>query len=344
MKKKNISEAISNINSQYIEEAMDFQVKKQRHKKHSIIQKIIAAAASFILVFSLSISTLVAADFMPAYEFLYRLSPSVAQKLKPVRMISEDNGIRMEVVSASVEGNEAKILISVQDLAGDRIDETTDLFDSFSINTPFECSSSCENIKYDSETKTATFLISISQWNKHDIAGEKITFRAREILSKKETYDAAMPTLNLDEIGSSADTFVPYSVLGGGGSDYEKYIKDFQALVSHRDITSPVAGVTLTAIGYVEEKLHIQIRYDSILETDNHGYVYLKNSNGDILGCDASISFSVDEEQKDMYSEYIFDLSDKDISDYVLYGNFTTSNVHIKGDWSVTFPLESVTL
>ena len=344
MKKKNISEAISNINSQYIEEAMDFQIKKKRIRKNSIPKKLIVVAASFILIFSLSVTTLVAADFTPAYEFIYSLSPTVAQKLKPVRMISEDNGIKMEVVSASVEGNEAKILVSIQDLEGDRIDETTDLFDSFSIKTPFECSSSCENIKYDSKTKTATFLISISQWNKHDIVDEKITFCVREILSKKETYEDVISTLNLDTIGSSAETFTPYSVSGGGGSDYGKYMEDFQALVSYEDINSPVAGVTLTAIGYIEKKLHIQIRYDSIFETDNHGYVYLKNSNGDILDSDASISFFVDEEQKDLYSEYIFDLSDKDISDYVLYGNFITGNMHIKGNWSVTFPLENATL
>ena len=97
-------------------------------------------------------------DFSPAYEFLYTLSPSAAQKLKPVSMISEDNGIKIEVISAYVESGEAKILISVQDLEEDRIDETTDLFDSFSINTSFDCSSSCENIKYDAETETADFF------------------------------------------------------------------------------------------------------------------------------------------------------------------------------------------
>ena len=78
----------------------------------------------------------------------------------------------------------------------------------------------------------------------------------------------------------------------------EKYMEDFQALVSQGDINSPVSGVALTAIGYVGEKLHIQIRYDSALETDNHGYVYLKNSDGDVLDCEASISFFTDEGEK----------------------------------------------
>ena len=40
-----------------------------------------------------------------------------------------------------------------------------------------------------------------------------------------------------------------------------------------------------------------------------------------------------------MYSEYIFDLSDKNVSDYVIYGKFTTSNMHIKGKWSVNISI-----
>ena len=121
MRKKDISDAIGNINDRYIEEAADFQRKKKRTGKSSILQKSVAAAASFILVFILSVSTLVAADFSPAYEFLYTLSPSAAQKLKPVSMISEDNGIKIEVISAYVESGEAKILISVQDLEEDNV-------------------------------------------------------------------------------------------------------------------------------------------------------------------------------------------------------------------------------
>ena len=89
----------------------------------------------------------------------------------------------------------------------------------------------------------------------------------------------------MDKNSGSVKIFTPYSVLGGSGANSEKYMEDFQALVSQGDINSPVSGVALTAIGYVGEKLHIQIRYDSALETDNHGYVYLKNSESYFLIC-----------------------------------------------------------
>ena len=72
MRKKDISDAIGNINDRYIEEAADFQRKKKRTGKSSILQKSVAAAASFILVFILSVSTLVAAGFLRLMNFSIR--------------------------------------------------------------------------------------------------------------------------------------------------------------------------------------------------------------------------------------------------------------------------------
>ena len=57
-------------------------------------------------------------------------------------------------------------------------------------------------------------------------------------------------------------------------------------------------------------------------------YTHLDVYKRQVLDCEASISFFTDEGEKDMYSEYIFDLSDKNVSDYVIYGKFTTSNMH----------------
>ena len=133
-------------------------------------------AACLLFVLTMSVPVWAAAAFDPTYNLLYRVAPAIAQKLRPVRMSCNDKGIKFEVISAYVEGSEAKIFVSVQDFEEDRIDETIDLFDSYSINTPFDCNSSCEAIGYDAKTKTATFLISISQWDSQDIIGEKLPF------------------------------------------------------------------------------------------------------------------------------------------------------------------------
>ena len=159
------------------------------------MKKAFALAAAILLAFALSVPALAAADYEPAYKLLYSLSPAIAQGLKPVRMVSEDQGIVVEVVSALVEGSEAKVYLSVRDLVGGRIDETADLFDSYDINAPFGCSGYCENVGFDPQTKTATFLVSISQYDEsgadRDIAGDKIT-SACGAAGQKQTFNAPL--------------------------------------------------------------------------------------------------------------------------------------------------------
>ena len=342
MTRRNISDAISNISNRHIEEAADFQIGKKGVRKHFIMRRAVAAAATIMLVFTMSVPALAAADYEPAYNLLYKVSPTIAQKLKPVSMSCEDNGIKFEVISAYVEGSEAKIFISAQDIDGDKIDETTDLFDSYSINTPFDCSSSCENISYDTKTKTATFLISISQWNEQDIIGEKITFRAREMLSNKQEYDMVLSDLDMNNISTAPETVTPTHIFGGSGTNYSEVENNFRALKATGILISPVEGVDITAMGYVDGDLHIQVRYENVLKTDNHGYIYFQNNEGEKITCNANVEFSTDSEYQERYVEYIYDLSDIELAEYDAYGYFVTSDTLITGNWSVTFPLEMV--
>ena len=342
MTRRNISDAISNISNRHIEEAADFQIGKKGVRKHFIMRRAVAAAATIMLVFTMSVPALAAADYEPAYNLLYKVSPTIAQKLKPARMSCEDNGIKFEVISAYVEGSEAKIFISAQDIDGDKIDETTDLFDSYSINTPFDCSSSCENISYDTKTKTATFLISISQWNEQDIIGEKITFRVREMLSNKQEYDMVLSDLDMNNISTAPETVTPTHIFGGSGTNYSEVENNFRALKATGILYSPVEGVDITAMGYVDGDLHIQVRYENVLKTDNHGYIYFQNNEGEKITCNANVEFSTDSEYQERYVEYIYDLSDIELAEYDAYGYFVTSDTLITGNWSVTFPLEMV--
>ena len=342
MTRRNISDAISNISNRHIEEAADFQIGKKGVRKHFIMRRAVAAAATIMLVFTMSVPALAAADYEPAYNLLYKVSPTIAQKLKPVRMSCEDNGIKFEVISAYVEGSEAKIFISAQDIDGDKIDETTDLFDSYSINTPFDCRSSCENISYDTKTKTATFLISISQWNEQDIIGEKITFRVREMLSNKQEYDMVLSDLDMNNISTAPETVTPTHIFGGSGTNYSEVENNFRALKATGILYSPVEGVDITAMGYVDGDLHIQVRYENVLKTDNHGYIYFQNNEGEKITCNANVEFSTDREYQERYVEYIYDLSDIELAEYDAYGYFVTSDTLITGNWSVTFPLEMV--
>ncbi len=327
------------ISPEYIQAADRKSIPKRKRLK-----KWCAIAACLCLVFSLAVPVMAAS--MPAfYNVLYAISPSTAQFFKPVQLSCEDNGIRMEVSAAYIHENTAEIYISVQDLEGTKFDETIDLFDSYQLNTPFDCSSHCILSGYDPDTHTAEFLITIEQWDDQDITGGKLTFTLREILSNKETYEGIINEVNLSDIrlDSTPQRVDPRGI---GGSEFIEKYKDspdhdlLTVLKPSGNICSPVDGVSLTGIGYIDGYLHVQVYYKDILKTDNHGTITLINKEtGETISCDGSIAF-FDTTGENSYEDYIFtEIAAETLGEYDLYGKFITSSGPIKGNWSVTFPL-----
>ena len=305
-----------------------------------------AIALVFIcLCLSLSIPVL-AATVEPIYRLMYMVSPTIAQFFMPVQKSDENNGIKMEVVSAYIHDNVAEIYITMQDLTEQRIDETTDLFDSYSINRSFDSSAHCERIGYDESTKTATFLITIEEWGNKDILGDKVTFTVRQFLSHKKTYDDIEIPIPLSSVDVGQKTQKVSNITGGGGIKYNEYIDSEDNIIALVP-ASPmgqftIEGIDLTGIGYIDGKLHIQTAVKDNLDKDNHGFFYLKDSNGKKIDCIYTFSFVNQYEQPGRidYSNYVFDIPQSEISNYTLHGYFVTSGMITKGNWKVTFPLE----
>ena len=326
-------DAIGRIDERIIEDAKSFAVQRRGQS----IGKAISWAAAVLLCFTLSVSALAAA-VDPVYQIFYNISPTVAQALKPVKLSCEDQGIRMEVISAAIYENEALIYISLQDLTDNRIDVTTDLFDSYRINRPFDSVASCSFVSFDEEAGTAAFLIHISQMNHEKIKGDKITFSFSEFLSNKNKFDAKLSDLDLSKITTAEETQRPESIRGGGGMMNVDYGTDCLVPIEG-GILSPVDGVTITNAGFIDNKLHIQIYFEDILTYDNHGYIDLRDEAGNSAG-NYSISFW-DDEKSGSYDELVYDISPEDIESYQAYGYFVTCKNRTKGNWQVTFPLEN---
>lgn len=328
-------EAIGWIDDTAIQAARMRKVKRQPYRRYA------ALAAAAVLCVLLTVPALAFAGVDQAYEVLYAVSPTIAQTLKPVQMSCENNGIRMEVISAAVQGNRADIYISMQDLTGDRIDETVDLFDSYRINRPFDSSATCRLVSYDAQQKAAAFLISITQWDKKDIRGDKITFSVEEFLSGQQMFEGSLSQLNLTSAAQSPDTQSNVDIRGWSEPDGARMDVESIPVLTRQDdlLCSPVPGVQVTAMGYIDGKLHIQTHYDNILETDNHGYVYLKNAEDEVIYADSSISFW-DEAHSGSYDEEVFDVSAEELPEYQVCGAFWTGAKLTKGNWQVTFPLE----
>lgn len=336
-------DAIGMINDDAIRDAKAYKCSNMP----SMRKRWIAAVVAIIVCFTVAVPALAAT--VPAfYEMLYSISPATAQFFKPIQKSCEDNGIRMEVVAAHISENTAEIYVSMQDLEETRIDETIDLFDSYNINTPFDCSSHCEFASYDPTTGTATFLITIEQWDTQNIEGEKLTFNVREFLSNKQEFEGVITDIDLANTDLEPMTQI-VEPRGIDGSELaEQYNSNKNGLVvlkSDQSITSPVDGVTITAVGYVNGNFHVQVYYENIHKTDNHGAISLKNRvTGETVPCFGSVSF-FDAEKTGSYQDYIFvGIPTAELLNYQLYGEFVTTEGSVEGNWSVTFPLENKTV
>ena len=90
MKNDKLVDAIGMISDDKIQNAKISAVKVYKFS----YRKAIALIAAIILCLTASIPVL-ATTVDPVYQMVYRISPTLAQTLKPVRLTSEDNGIKM---------------------------------------------------------------------------------------------------------------------------------------------------------------------------------------------------------------------------------------------------------
>lgn len=317
----------------------------QGKQRRMNLRRAAALALAAVLMVMASVPAL-AANVPAVYHKLYQIAPGVAQYFKPVQMACEDNGIRMEVLGANIEGDTADILITVQDLTGDRLDASVDLFDSYSINRPFSCSAGCYQSDYDEETRTATFVIHLTQLDGQKIDGDKLTFSVGRMLTGKKETSGVIGGIDLSMIDDQPQMQTVKLRGWGGGDAFCEAMEASQgtgvaAIQSEEILAQPTEGVAITAMGVVDGKVHVQSRYARIHETDNHGFVYFLNEEtGETLNPIGSFSFfGEDGWRGDGWDEDIFDCTPEELADYVLYGEFVTCDTLIEGEWEVTFPL-----
>lgn len=281
-----------------------------------------------------------AAAWDPSYRLLYAVLPVMAQRFRPVKLSCEDKGIRMEVQSASIHGDTAEFYIALTGTGEVRLDETTDLFDSYQINSPYDGAGSCERVDFDEETGTAVFKVYLRNVHGEKIEGKKITFSLGTVLTQKQQLEG----VELAQARQNpAETEVnPRGMSGGLTDEWEQNGEKLTAIQPSAALAVPTEGVSVTGVGFVGDVLHVQVYYEDICSTDNHGWMTLRNKEtGEKRCADDSFSF-FDEDQKGSYEEYLFrGLSAKEMEQYELYGEFTTAKEAITGNWSVTFPIQN---
>ena len=196
-------------------------------------------------------------------------------------------------------------------------------------------------VKFDSNTGTATFLLTIKQMNHALIPGDKITFSVSRLLSGKQHSEERLTQIDTANLAKVTDFVTNPDIRGYGGLVGESADEtEPQLMVPEAENAVELErGVLLSGYGLVDGSLHVQVRYADILNTDNHGDIYLKSSSGEIVNCETSIPFW-DDSGVDSYEEYIFPVAAEELSKYEVWGEFWTCNGEpIEGNWQVTFPI-----
>lgn len=296
------------------------------------------------------ITPALAANTPAVYQTLYMISPALAQQLMPVNESCEDNGVKMEVVSAVIDGNTAMVYLSLQDLIGDRFDETVDLFDSYHLNFPSRTgvAGHCDFVSYDEQTRTALFLVTLEQRDGAPIPTGKYTFSVRQLLSGKQTLEGIVIPLSLADASIAPETLWidsqsrdPY-ISGGSAAEAGSLPDQALFLAPQAPLYEPADNLAITGMGWIDNQLHVQLRIQNSLQLDPHGWLNLKTASGETINGDYTLYFTEhpDTDERTDYHEFIFDVTPEQVADYILYGSFYTASNLTEGNWQVTFRLE----
>ncbi len=313
-------------------------------RKRSFRSWVILAAALTLIS-----ALMITANATNIGNIFHNIAPSVAQALRSVQLSDESQGITMEVQSASVKNGVLTAYILLAD-ENNQLSQGVDFYNSYRVDTPYhpsEVVSSYQALGYDEESKTFGFLLTIQAKDKKGknlfFEDQKFTLSVKQLMlgQKKST-----PTITPDwSILPAEPAAVRSSIYGWGYVDnYCRKVRlaDHTAMVLRPGSCNlPVAeGYTVTAIGFLDNGLHIQMRCDE-LGADDYGSLFLVKPDGEKFRFGRDMcSLTYWDENGVKYEEFIYNLAPEDLEGCILEGEFKTRGWLLDGDWQVTFTLD----
>lgn len=319
---------------------------QKKHIKTFVFRRCAAIVLVVIICF-IGTATALAATVPAVNDWLYNINKDLAEWLYPVNQSVEDNGIKVDVLYAANDNHTAMVYFSIQDMNGYRVDETIDIY-NYSLQGPLAFY--CRMISYEEETNTAFFQMTAA--GGADMIGKMTTFCIDSFLSKKTVYDWYDTQISLADIVKENPSYVPmanYYCSGGSGSGDRLNV--LTPDVMNISLGEDIDFVTISNIGFVDGKLHIQTKWSE--SVDNHGTLALTNKNSSMTEDKASrlhyesyyfhtevVTPTGDFRTK--HIEYIYDISSiKNLSDYSLWARFTEDGEYTQGKWEVNFRLSN---
>lgn len=323
----------------------DFAVKMQKQANNTgRMKKPLTVAALICLCMLISVPVMAAT--IPGFNaLLSRITPEIAQMLQPIGLVAENNGIRMEVIAAMNDEDTAVVYLTMQDLTGNRIDKSIDLYD-YSITGMSMFTS--QVVAYDERTKTATIRLLANGGS--ELNGKKITVGVDSFLSARHEYTDVKTGIDLTAIPEDPEKMLlDMSNIPGGGGDLFETLREKSIIqvLKNDQMNRPLPGINfaqISNIGLVDGRLHVQIKWTGN-GIDDHGFLYLTNTAGEVVH-PTNVSFGMDAygntQYGDRYEENIFDIDAGQLDQFKLKGDFFTNGSYVEGKWKTTFKIAAV--
>lgn len=296
---------------------------------------LIASVATVFLASSITVGAAMNDDVK---NLLWHISPDIAALLEPIESTVEHDGIKMEIVSAMQDEDMAVVYVTMQDLEGNRIDETLDIYDYFMSKGR---SFTVERIGFDPTTKTA--FVRFMSFNGSSTDNFKL--KIRSFLSDKSVLEDVTFPLDLQDVKEQQTELLPDDTIRGvGGESPEGDVYVLPA--GNLNIQTQLYDrMQITNIGLHHDQLYVQTEWPANNAIE-HAEFYLVNQAGQKIHATVNYSYGRDEKGTPIYAynyqEDIFDVKDIDLAEYELQAKIYTAGQYVEGDWEATFKLEEM--
>ena len=293
---------------------------------------------------------------------LSSFSPNCLKDPVPVSLSCENEGIRLEVLAASVKENAALFFYSLQDLEGDRVTDEIHPFIEIGRHEDFSYEA-WTDVDENRSTGVRTFAAEY-QYDSPDaildggqitagLSGMEVARRSRiSILELLEKYRDSAVLVDLPELipqyyGDSEENIKMYGTA---------YYRDLGMKVL--DYTNPLSvplhkNLELSGIGVVDGQLHVQLHYldNGFIECGNYQFIPV---SGVTVSCEfsgppvpeagfqtVSMEWDTDYDGQADFIEYVIPFHENaKVWDVAV--EFRELTDIVDGNWKIEIPLESV--
>ncbi len=287
--------------------------------------------------------------------------PEIADKLQPVNLSREDQGIRLDVHYIGVNGSSEYIVYSLLDLEADSRDgkiNSSTAFDNTIFTTAsgkwfpafIENSSICTN-KFNGQTTYARVI----RYSRDD--SDSVPDEAR-VVSINLTFVPISKSIGIDvisqvkEYAAEADGVDSPELLRG--SMFKENDYSWEPVPGNKakvlDYTRPLdiplyQTISLTGAGWIDGQLHVQV-HDKDTElfagSDHHRLEPSSNigiSSSPYVSNNGHLYWGDNDDQCAEWCEYTFDISPEDLEQARSLSVYITEYTDVLyGDWTVEFP------